>query len=143
MQAILIEASQQHGDLTEPHVETDKEATAIIKQTRGSFKLSHKKETNAAGKRERKPTKDVGRKKNLPKGSLIMHPKKKGKKVTIAIVDTVLGNLQELVADVVEFCQKRDKDAMRCGHTTNFLRKAVNLDPMRIEMRTQCKERVT
>ena len=141
MQAISMEASQQHGDLTEPHVEMDKEASTEIRQTRGRTKLAQRKETNAAGRGDRVQKKVVGKKKNLPKASSTVHPKNKGKQVSVAIVDTMLGNLERSVADVAELRRKRDEDAMRCGRTTRTVKKAVSLDPRHTEMRTHCEER--
>lgn len=119
----------------------DKEASTKMRQTRGKSKLSQRKETNAAGRGERVQNKAVGRKNNLPKASSTVHPKKKGKKVSVAIVETMLGNLEGSVADVAELCRKRDEDAMRCGRKTKTVGKAVGLEPRHTEMRTHSEER--
>ena len=74
---------------------------------------------------------------------MIVDPKKKGKKITPAVIDTVLGNLEGSIVDVVELRRKLNDDAVRCGRTTTTVGTTISHVPNRIEMGIHSQEGVT
>ena len=61
------------------------------------------------------------RKKDETNKPVSLYPRKKGKTVSHAVVETVFGNLRNSVADGEELRRKRQEDAQKCGRVSRTI----------------------
>ena len=83
--------------------------------------VSVSNQPNALEKEEGSRSASLRRKKDVLNNPVKLQPRKKGKTVSSAVVETVFGNLRNSTTNDAELRRKRDEDAQKCSRITKTI----------------------